>query len=136
MENIATNAPFVIENEDKTPESTKQLKRWLLTINNPIFADSGYTEINPSDTDIEVKEKHYDLSVLQEDENKDFFEFRYIRYEQDGKTVLIKRPFFKDLSSVEGYLKSLKDNGSLKYAVYQYERGRSEEHTSELQSPA
>lgn len=78
MENIENKTPLVIENENKTPESTKQLKRWLLTINNPIFADSGYTEINPSDTDLEVKENHYDLSVLQEDENKDFFEFRGI----------------------------------------------------------
>lgn len=98
-------------------------KRWLLTINNPIFADSGYAEINPSDTDLEVFENHYDLSVLQEEENKDFFEFRYIRIEKDDKPVIIKRPFFKNLESIENYFKQLRETGGLKYAVYQYERG-------------
>lgn len=123
MENTENNAPCIIEDETKTPDNSKQLKRWLLTINNPIFADSGYTEINPSDTDLEVLENHYDLSVLQEDENKGYFDFRYIQFEKDGKHVIIKRPFFKNLDCVEKYMKGLKDNGSLKYAVYQYECG-------------
>lgn len=123
MENTKLKLPSAIEDEGETLNNSKQLKRWLLTINNPIFADSGYTEISPHDTDIEVLENHYDLSVLQEDENKDFFEFRYIQFEKDGKPVIIKRPFFKDLQSIEGYFKNLKDNGNLKYAVYQYERG-------------
>ena len=110
MENTELKLPCAIEDEGETLNNSKQLKRWLLTINNPIFADNGYTEISPHDTDIEVLENHYDLSVLQEDENKDFFEFRYIQFEKDGKPVIIKRPFFKDLQSVEGYFKNLKDN--------------------------
>lgn len=104
MENTENNAPCIIEDETKTPDNSKQLKRWLLTINNPIFADSGYTEINPSDTDLEVLENHYDLSVLQEDENKGYFDFRYIQFEKDGKHVIIKRPFFKNLDCVEKYI--------------------------------
>lgn len=98
-------------------------KRWILTINNPVFIDSHYTEVNPAATDLEVLENQYDLSVLQEDENKDFFEYRYISIEKDGKTVLVKRPFFKDLDNVEKYFKALREFGNLKYAVYQYERG-------------
>ena len=85
MENTEIKLPRAIEDESETLNNSKQLKRWILTINNPIFTDSGYTEISPHDTDIEVLENHYDLSVLQEDENKDFFEFRYIQFEKDGK---------------------------------------------------
>ena len=54
MENSEIKTPCVIEDETKTPDNSKQLKRWVLTINNPIFADSGYTEINPSETDLEA----------------------------------------------------------------------------------
>ena len=75
MENTEIKLPRAIEDESETLNNSKQLKRWILTINNPIFADSGYTEISPHDTDIEVLENHYDLSVLQEDENKDFSSF-------------------------------------------------------------
>jgi hypothetical protein len=98
-------------------------KRWILTINNPVFADSGYTEVNPSDTHLEVLENHYDLSVLQEDENKGFFDFKYIKFSKDGKDKIILRPFFKDLDSIEKYFKNLKEYGNLKYAIYQYEKG-------------
>ena len=50
-----TNNKIAVE-ESPAPVTTMK-KRWLLTINNPIFADSGYTEINPSDTDLEIKRK-------------------------------------------------------------------------------
>ncbi|MDR1092627.1 MAG: hypothetical protein LBL66_00595 [Clostridiales bacterium] len=98
-------------------------KRWILTINNPIFADSGYTEVNPSDTDLEVAGNHYDLSVLEESENKGFFDFKYIKVGKDSKDKIILRPFFKDLESIEKYFKILKEYGNLKYAIYQYEKG-------------
>ena len=123
MENNEQKTVCLIEDETPAPANSKQLKRWLLTINNPIFADSSYTEINPSDTDLEVIENHYDLSVLEQDENKDLFEFRYIPFEKDEKQVIIKRPFFKNLDCIEKYFKGLRDTGGLKYAVYQYERG-------------
>ncbi|MCL2369709.1 MAG: hypothetical protein FWC80_00535 [Firmicutes bacterium] len=107
-----------------TPESaTGFRKRWLVTINNPIFIDSDLTELDPTNTDLEVLETHYDLSVLQETENQEYFEYRYFKVEKDGKDKIIKRPFFKDLDCVEKYLKTLKDFGNLKYAIYQYERG-------------
>ena len=64
-----TNNKIAVE-ESPAPVTTMK-KRWLLTINNPIFADSGYTEINPSDTDLEVKENHYDFHNMR------FFEFAY-----------------------------------------------------------
>ena len=79
--------------------------------NNPIFADSGYTEISPHDTDIEVLENHYDLSVLQEDENKDFFEFRYIQFEKDGKPVIIRKIPFESqeqTKAMKAYVASLR----------------------------
>ena len=114
-----------ITDEDISEPVSTMKKRWLLTINNPIFADSGYTEADITNTDLEVLDNHYDLSVLQEDENKDYFDYRYIQRhsDNDGTDKIIKRPFFKDLGSVEKYFKSLREFGNLKYAVYQYERG-------------
>jgi len=106
-------------------EPSTMKKRWILTINNPVFADSGYTEADITNTDIEVLETHYDLSVLQEPENADFFEYKYIKHEKDGKAAIIKRPFFKDLDCVEKYFKTLKEYGNLKYGIYQYEKGES-----------
>lgn len=104
-------------------ETSAMKKRWILTINNPVFFDTDYTEVNPSDTDLEILKDYYDLSVLKENEYKDFFEYKYIKIEKDSKAVIIKRPFFKDLDSVENYFKALREFGNLKYAVYQYERG-------------
>ena len=102
-------------------------KRWILTINNPVFADSGYTEADISNTDLEVNDNHYDSSVLQEPEYADFFEYKYINYEKAGKEIIVKRPFFKGLDCVERYFKALQEFGGLKYAIYQYEKGEAEE---------
>ena len=119
------NNNILIEDDIQNISEQKRQKRWILTINNPVFADSGYTEVNPSGTDLEVVNDYYDLSVLKEVENKDFFEFRYIQQEKDGKEKIIKRPFFKNLDCIEKYFKSLKENGGLKYAIYQYEKSES-----------
>ena len=108
---------------DDGEQTSTMKKRWILTINNSVFADSNFMEINPVNTELEVLETYYDLSVLLETEYKDFFEYRYIEVKKDGKAVIVKRPFFKDLDSVEKYFKALKEFGNLKYAVYQYERG-------------
>ena len=112
-----------ITDEDISEPVSTMKKRWLLTINNPVFADSGYTETDITNTELEVLDNHYDLSVLYEDENKDYFDFRYIQIDRDGKSQIIKRPFFKDLDSIEKYFKTLREFGNLKYAIYQYERG-------------
>jgi hypothetical protein len=96
-------------------------KRWMLTINNPIFADSNHIDENIQNTDLEIVEAPYDLSFLQEAYNKDLFDYHYIKV----KDKIIRRPFFKDLASIETYLKNLKEYSNLKYAVYQYEMGES-----------
>ena len=122
MDEIKINS--ISAEDNSTPVSTMK-KRWILTINNPIFADSGYAEISPSDTDLEILENHYDCTVLDEQENKDCFEYRYIKMQfgNDKQEKIVKRPFFKDLNCVERYFRNLQDLGGLKYAVYQYERG-------------
>jgi len=126
-DNILDNAA------DQSESTTSFRKRWIVTINNPVFADStfvgrGCTEVTPLPADISgdnavVLENHYDLSVLQEPENTDYFEYKYIRHEKDGKAQIIKRPFFKDLDCVEKYFKALREFSNLKYAIYQYEKG-------------
>ena len=113
---------IIVEDEVEISSGT-QKKRWMMTINNPIFADSGYKEINPSETGLEILSDYYDLSVLYEPEYKDYFDYRCIEIAKGGKPAIVKRPFFRDLDSVEKYFKALKEFGGLKYAIYQYERG-------------
>jgi len=108
--------------EDLEPVDAHR-KRWMLTINNPIFADSNYTEEDISNNSLEVLKNYYDLSFLEEDYNKELIEYKYIKKQFDDKYIIIKRPFFKSLDCIETYFKNLQEYSSLKYAIYQYEKG-------------
>jgi len=124
-----TEAPIITDNhameDDLEPVSAPMKKRWMLTINNPIFADSGYEDVDISDTDLEIVENYYDLSYMDEEYNKDLIEYKYIKKQFDGKEKIIKRPFFKNLDCLESYFKNLREFSNLKYAIYQYEKSES-----------
>ena len=109
---------------DKQESTNGHVKRWCLTINNPIFADTGYVEIDTSNTALEIVENPYDFSVLEEEYNQEFFEYKYIQRENSDKAI--KCPFFKNYDCVKRYFESLKDNDGLKYAIGQYEKGENE----------
>lgn len=102
-------------------KNDKRQRRWIFTINNPIFKDSGFEEVNINKSSYEVLENYYDIKTINKPKNKNLFEFRYVEkyFEKEDKIKIVKRPFFKDLDCIERYIKNLNP----KYAVYQYERG-------------
>ena len=103
-----------------------QERRWFLTINNPFGTD--VEEIDITKTDLEIKEDYYNLSYLNN--NLDYFTFKYVEVkyidQEDFKEYhyIVKRPFFKDVESVEDYIESLEH---FKYSMFQVEKGHDEE---------
>jgi len=99
----------------------KKVRRWMFTINNPIFKDSDLEEVDISKTDLEIVDNTDDLKVLSKPENVNLFEFKYVKkyFEKEQKEKVVKRPFFKDLESIQTYIKNI----TFKYCVFQYEKG-------------
>ncbi|MCH5260232.1 MAG: hypothetical protein J1F18_10780 [Lachnospiraceae bacterium] len=99
----------------------KRQRRWVFTINNPIFEDSSFKEVNIENTPYEIVDDFYDTRTINKPENRCLFEFRYVEkyFEKENIIKIVCRPFFKDLSCIEKYVKNLNP----KYAIYQYERG-------------
>jgi len=114
----------IITTEETKPtvQSGKQLRRWMITINNP-FWDETQTEIDITNTELPVVENAYDLSFMQEDYNQDLIDFKYIeRKDKNNVQQIVKRPYFKNYESLKLYFENLRNNSDLKYAVYQYEQ--------------
>ena len=116
---------IIEETTEEKPEvkSGKQLRRWMLTINNP-FWDDTQTEVDITNTTLPVVENAHDLSFMGEEYNQDFIDFKYVeRTSKDGSQEIIKRPYFKNEEALKFYFESVRSNSDLKYAVYQYEQG-------------
>lgn len=102
----------------------KQLKRWVLTINNPIWDSEKDVEVDLANNTLPILENYYDLLVVKDEFNRDLFHFKYIEVttSKDGK-VVVERPYFKDYESIKTYMENLEH---FKYAVYQLEQGKNE----------
>ena len=109
----------MIKNNITAVRENLQLRRWLITINNPIFADSSLVEVDPEKTDLILVNDRYDTSIFDEIEDGSLIEYRCIQTEDKA----VKRPFFADQNAVETYFKNLQEAAGIKYTVYQYERG-------------
>lgn len=104
------------ENRDKS------FRRYCYTWNHPFFESESFEEVDIDNTDLPLDLNHYDLHNLKTEFNKDFFEFRYIKYE-DYKTheyKVIERPFFKNSDSIRSYINGF---STFKYSCFQIERG-------------
>lgn len=104
------------ENRDKS------FRRYCYTWNHPFFEEEEFEEVDINNTDLPLKINHYDLHNLKTEFNKDFFDFRYIKYEdyQTKEINVIERPFFKDSDSIRGYISGL---STFKYSCFQIEKG-------------
>ena len=105
--------------------STKQVRRWCFTINNPLGTDIEEVDIN--NTNLEIKEDYYNLAYLKD--NLEYFKFKYVKYETESednslenKEFIVKRPFFKSIECFREYLANLEH---YKYSIFQYEKGES-----------
>lgn len=112
--------------EESTIESSAQTRRWFFTINNPFFEDME--EVDLSSNTLPVREDWYDLSILEEEDNKDYFLFKYVKIKRkqnefEDEEFVIKRPFFKDIDSAINYFSNLEHR---KYVVFQLEQGKEE----------
>ena len=105
-------------------EVSSQSRRWVFTINNPLGTD--VEEIDIKNTDLEIKEDYYDLSVLSLSEFKECFIYKYVpitfKSEEDftEETFIVKRPFFKSIELAQTYFERLEH---FKYCIFQLERG-------------
>lgn len=108
-------------------DESQGVRRWILTINNPLWNDEKDVEYIANDKPfVEV-----DYSVLEQNYNKDIFDYKVIeqtkfnklaqQFEKTGK--LIRRPYFKTIESVYQYFVNLKENRRLEYAGFEYEYG-------------
>ncbi len=123
----------MLENElfDKISESMesvnydenrdKSFRRYCYTWNNPFFNEE-FEEVDINTTNLPIELSHYDLHNLKTEFNKDFFEFKFIKY-IDYKTQeekVIERPFFKDSNSIRDYVSNF---STFKYSCFQIEKG-------------
>lgn len=121
MEDIFSKIDESLENVNYDENRDKSFRRYCYTWNNPFFNDE-FEEVDIENTDLLKDLEHYDLHNLKTDFNKDFFEFRYIKYE-DYKThefKVIERPFFKDANSIRNYLTNF---STFKGQCFQIEKG-------------
>ena len=104
----------------ETTERTRQLKRWVLTINNPLWDSEKDIE---ADAALPTVGDYYDLETITDEINKDLFIFKRVEAARDNEKIIVERPYFKDFDSVKLYLENLEH---FKYAVYQLEQGKNE----------
>ena len=105
MEDLFENIDKSLENVNYDENRDKSFRRYCYTWNNPFFNDE-FEEVDINNTDLPLDLEHYDLHNLKTEFNKDFFDFKFIKYE-DYKTnelKVIERPFFKDADSIRGYI--------------------------------
>lgn len=105
-------------------EDSKKVRRYIFTWNNPFWENGKFEEVDITNTDLEIYEDYLDLSHLETIFNKEYFDFKYIKWEAKigdvTKNICIKRPFFKDDDAVTDYVSKLKD---FKYTCWQFEIG-------------
>jgi len=110
-----------LENVNYDENRDKSYRRYCYTWNNPFFNEE-FEEVDILTTDLPIELDHYDLHNLKTDFNKDFFEFKLIKYE-DYKThqfKVIERPFFKDVNAIRQYISNF---STFKYSCFQIEKG-------------
>ncbi|MDR0850779.1 MAG: hypothetical protein LBN07_04905 [Christensenellaceae bacterium] len=110
-----------MENEIDT-ERTKQLKRWVLTINNPFWTEQD-TEVDMVNNALPVVTDYYNLETVKDELNKDLFVFKYVVVKQDDKQVVVEKPYFKDYESIKKYIENLEH---FKWSAFQLEQGENE----------
>lgn len=121
MEDIFSNIDKSLENVNYDENRDKSFRRYCYTWNNPFFSDE-FEEVDIKNTDLPKDLEHYDLHNLKTDFNKDFFEFKYIKYE-DYRThefKVIERPFFKNSDCIRNYILNF---STFKYSCFQIEKG-------------
>lgn len=123
-----TSINFNEEDNNEENYNLKQSRRWMLTINNPIWDEMKFKEVDIKNTTHKVLENYYDLSYLLADQNSDLIDYHYIEkyFENENETKIILRPFFKDVDCIEKYFLNMKEFSNLKYAIYQLEKGQEE----------
>jgi len=109
------------ENEQATDRG-RQLKRWVLTINNPFWDTEKDVEADIGET---VLPGYYDTEIIGSEACRDCFVFKRVHAAvKDGEgnysQAVVERPYFKDMDSVRTYIEGLEH---FKYAVYQLEQG-------------
>lgn len=127
MEDLFESIDKSLENVNYDDNRDKSFRRYCYTWNNPFFNDE-FKEVDINNTDLPLDLEHYDLHNLKTEFNKDFFDFKFIEYE-DYKTSelkVIERPFFKDADSIRGYLTNF---STFKYSMFQIEKGGNSETT-------
>lgn len=124
---------FIQLEEDIVEDKSKQARRWMITINNPFGTD--IEEIDISKSEYPIKDDYYDKSIIEDFEVSGLFDFKYIKVikkidEDKSEEFVIRRPFFKNVESVQQYLSSLE---SYQYSIFNIERGE-EEQTEHIQA--
>ena len=123
---------FVSEDEfeDSAKNKTnkdKMYRRFFLTYNNP-FWENQFEEIDIENTELKLNLDKYDLERLKDEENSQYFEFKYIKYKNrhTQEDEVVERPFFKDVNSIKDYIVNLTN---FKYSAFQIEKGGNSELT-------
>lgn len=122
MNDIFEKITSSLENVNYDEYRDKSFRRYCYTWNHPFFDSELFEEVDIDNTDLPLDFAHYDLHNLTTDYNKEFFDFRYIKYEdykaKDLKVII--RPFFKDSNSIRQYLTGF---STFKYSCFQIEKG-------------
>lgn len=121
MEELFEKFDISLENVNYDENRDKSFRRYCYTWNNPFFNDE-FEEVDIDNTDLVLDLEHYDLHNLKSEFNKDFFDFKFIKYE-DYKTKelkVIERPFFKNADCIRNYITGL---STFKYSCFQIEKG-------------
>ena len=103
-------------------ENTKQLRRWFLTINNPFWTDNDI-EVDLATNTLPILTNHYNLETIKDETNINLFHFKHIQITINNEPVIVERPYFKDMASVQKYIEGLEH---FKYSVFQLEQGEQE----------
>lgn len=122
MEDIFSKIDESLENVNYDDNRDKSFRRYCYTWNHPFFDSEYFEEVDIDNTDLTLDLDHYDLHNLKTEFNKDFFDFKYIKYE-DYKThelKVIERPFFRDSNSIRNYITNF---STFKGQCFQIEKG-------------
>ena len=117
------------EPNPEAPSRSTQLKRWVLTINNPFWDDKKDTEVDMTANTLPVLADYYDLESVKNESARGLFVFKHIKISvkdketKEEKEAVILRPYFRNYESVKSYIENLEH---FKYAVFQLEQGENE----------
>lgn len=121
MDDIFEKIDKSFENVNDDENRDKSFRRYCYTWNNPFFNDE-FEEVDINNTDLPIDLKHYDLHNLKTDFNKEFFEFKFIKYQdyKTGEFKVIERPFFKNSDAIRNYIVNF---STFRYSCFQIEKG-------------